>query len=91
MKKTLLVLSVIVNLVYLIHVLVDLGIKLSNVMNVTFGLIFVVSISGSIYFLIQSRENPGYHPYLSLTVFTLSIASIGWFAFINYLSLIMGV
>lgn len=91
MKKTLLVFSVIVNLVYLIHVLVDLGIKLSNVMNVTFGLLFVVSISGSIYFLVRSRENPGYHPYLSLTVLTLSIGSLGWFAFINYLSLIMGV
>ncbi|RDY67615.1 hypothetical protein DXT76_18950 [Halobacillus trueperi] len=91
MKKTLLAISVIVNLLYLINVLVDFGIRLSSVMNVVLGLIFVVSILGSLFFLIQSKQNSGYHPYLSLTVLTLSIASFGWFTFINYLSLIMEV
>ncbi|KGX87888.1 hypothetical protein N781_11575 [Pontibacillus halophilus JSM 076056 = DSM 19796] len=91
MKKALLAISVIVNLVYLINVLVDLGIRLSNVMNVILGSIFVISILGAIYFLVKSRQNSGYHPYLSLTVLTLSIASFAWLAFINYLSLIMSV
>ncbi|WP_027953660.1 hypothetical protein [Halobacillus kuroshimensis] len=90
MKKILLAISVIVNLIYLINVLVGIGIRLSNVMNVILGLIFVVSILGAIYFLVRSKQDSGYHPYLSLAVLTLSIASLGWFAFINYLSLIMG-
>ncbi len=91
MKKILLTISVIVNLFYLINVLADFGIRLSNPMNVILGFIFVVSILGSIIILIRSKQNSEYHPYLSLTVLTLSLASLGWFAFINYFSLIMGV
>ncbi|MBM7553965.1 hypothetical protein [Thalassobacillus pellis] len=91
MKKILLTISVIVNLFYLINVLAGSGIRLSNLMNVILGVIFVVSILGSIISLLRSKQNSSYHLYLSLTVLTLSLASFGWFAFINYFSLIMGV
>lgn len=90
MKKVLLTISIIVNLLYLINVLASLGIRQSNGMNVLLGLIFVVSILGSIFSLIRFRQNSCYHLYLSITVLTLNLASFGWFAFINYLSIIMG-
>ncbi|GGD25255.1 hypothetical protein [Pontibacillus salipaludis] len=89
--KTVLALSLLVNLFYLINVLISLGIRFSNIINGILGIIFVVSIGGSVLFLIRSKQRKGYHPYLSLTVLTLSLASLGWFAFINYFSLIMGV
>ncbi|WP_226577598.1 hypothetical protein [Halobacillus litoralis] len=91
MKRILLSLSVLVNLFYLINVLGGFGIRMPDLLNVIFGLIFVVSILGSIIFLIRFKQNRGYHPYLSLMVLTLSLASFGWFAFINFLTGIMGV
>lgn len=89
MKKFLLVLSVIINLIYWINVLADVGLRLSPLMNILFGLMFLGSIFGSIICLIRSKQNTGYHPYLSVSVLTLSLASLGWFSFINYFSLIM--
>lgn len=90
MKKFLLVLSVIINLLYWFNVFADVGLRLAPLMNILFGLTFLVSILASIAFLIRSKQNTGYHPYLSISVLTLSLASLGWFSFINYLSLIMG-
>ncbi|WP_128524323.1 hypothetical protein [Halobacillus litoralis] len=90
MKKFLLVLSLIINTCYIGIVLIDFDIRFSAAWNIMFGVFFALSILLASVFLFQSRRRLGSHPYLSVSVLSLSLASLGWFLFINYLSFIMG-
>ncbi|MCP3027090.1 hypothetical protein [Halobacillus sp. A5] len=90
MKRILLILLLILNLLYLAVVLTGYPMRFSFAWNVglAFGWIGCLLLSG--IFFIRSGKKSGYSPYLSLAVFSLSLACFGWHAFINYLSLIMG-
>lgn len=90
MKKFILILLLIVNGFYIGNFLIDFGIRFSSTLNVFFGIVFVISIILSGMFLFRSKRESGNHPYLSLVVLSISFASLGWFTFFNYLSLIMG-
>ncbi|RWZ58585.1 hypothetical protein EQV77_06355 [Halobacillus fulvus] len=86
MKKILLWLSILINLFYLTNFLFDFGLKLPGFINVILGGVFVASLISALFLLIRSKKHEG----LAVTVLSLSLASLGWFVFINYLSLIMG-
>ncbi|WP_101841974.1 hypothetical protein [Halobacillus sp. Marseille-P3879] len=90
MKRFLLILLLIVNLLYIAAVLTGYPMRFSFGWNVGLGLVWIGCLLLSGIFLIRSGRKSGYSPYLSLTVFSLSLASLGWHAFINYLFLIMG-
>ena len=90
MKKTLLFLSIVIQTFYITTVLVEFSIRWSDSWNLFFGIIFILSILYSCFLLYRSRNSSGNHPYLSITVLSLSLASLGWFSFINYLSLMIG-
>lgn len=90
MKKILLSLSLLVNGFYIANFLIGSGIRFSSGWNMFFGAFFVSSIFSSIMFLFRYRRESENSPYLSIAVLSISLASLGWFTFFNYLSLIMG-
>lgn len=90
MKKIILVLLLIVNSFYIGNFLIGFGIRFSSTWNVFFGIVFVISILLSGMFLFRSKKKSEYSPYLSVAVLSISFASLGWFVFFNYLSLLMG-
>ncbi|WP_431802327.1 hypothetical protein [Halobacillus andaensis] len=90
MKRFLLILLLIVNLLYIAAVLIGYPMRFSLGWNVGLGLVWVGNLLLAGIFVFRSGKKNGYSPYLSLAVFSLSLACFGWHAFINYLSLIMG-
>ncbi|WP_430786860.1 hypothetical protein VBD025_14925 [Virgibacillus flavescens] len=90
MKKAVLLIMLLINLVFIANFLIGIGFRLTNLWTVLLGAFFIISILFSGIFLFRSRKKPGYHPYLSLGVLTLSSGSFAWFIFLNYLSLLMG-
>ncbi|MEC3883309.1 hypothetical protein VKA52_06190 [Halobacillus sp. HZG1] len=86
MKKLFFLFLLFVNVFYIAHVLFDFGLRMSLPWNVLFGFLFITSLLYSSIHLLRSKK----YALLSVTVLSLSLASLGWFTFINYISLIMG-
>ncbi|MBA2173716.1 hypothetical protein H0266_02275 [Halobacillus locisalis] len=90
MKRWLLIVLVVMNALYIYSTFVDWNIRWGNVWTMFMAVLLLGSMVLSGWFLLRSRKRSGYHPYLSVVLLSLSIASFGWFAFLNYLSFIMG-
>ncbi|REJ11134.1 hypothetical protein [Halobacillus trueperi] len=86
MKKLLFLFLLCVNVFYIAHALLDFGLQLSMEWNILLGLLFITSLFYSIIHLLRSKM----YPLLSIAVLSLSLASLGWFTFINFLSIVMG-
>ncbi|MYL49760.1 hypothetical protein GLV98_09690 [Halobacillus litoralis] len=86
MKKLFFLFLLFVNVFYIANALFGFGLKMSLEWNVLLGLLLITSLLYSSIHLLRSKK----YALLSVAVLSLSLASLGWFTFINYLSLIMG-
>lgn len=86
MKKLFFLFLLFLNIFYIAHALFDFGERISVVWNVLLGLLFITSLIYSAIHLFQSKK----YPLLSVAVLSFSLASLGWFAFINFLSFVIG-
>ncbi|MBX0356742.1 hypothetical protein [Halobacillus sp. Nhm2S1] len=86
MKKLLFLFLLCVNVFYIAHALLDFGLRFSMEWNILLGSLFVISLVYSSIHLLRSIK----HSLLSVAVLSLSFASLGWFTFMNFLSIIMG-
>ncbi|RDY72648.1 hypothetical protein ACJA3J_08575 [Halobacillus sp. SY10] len=86
MKKQFFLFLLVVHVFYIAHALFDFGLRMSMEWNILLGFIFITSLFYSSIHLLRSKK----HPLLSVSVLSLSLASLGWFTFINFLSIVMG-
>jgi hypothetical protein len=85
--KVSLILLLLINIYYIVSFLAFFGTSILN--NVWLGT-FIVSLLLSIFYLIRTRKQKGYNPYLSIAVITFSMGSLGLYVFIYYLSNLLG-
>ncbi|MFQ3544353.1 hypothetical protein Q7A53_09705 [Halobacillus rhizosphaerae] len=90
MKSIFFVLSLGINVFYLLNTLFVFHIRFSVGTKVAFGLFFLLSIGISVAVLFRTRKGSNRTSILFVAVLCLNIASLGWFAFLNYLSLLIG-
>lgn len=89
MKKAVLILLLLVNVIYLVNFLAGSVLQFSFAINALFVLSFLVGIVLSITYLLQLKRHDQ-HPFLSMAVLSFSLASIGCFAFFQFLANMMG-
>ena len=87
MGKVILILLLLINISYLVSFLAFFGASLLN--NLWPGT-FIASLILSIYYLMRTRKQKGYTPYLSIAVITFSMGSLGLYVFLYYLSNLLG-
>ncbi|MFB3164591.1 hypothetical protein ABLO26_24835 [Neobacillus sp. 179-J 1A1 HS] len=87
MGKAILIFLLLINISYLVSFLAFFGASLLN--NLWLGT-FIFSLVLSIYYLMRTKKQKGYTPYLSITVITFSMGSLGLYVFIYYLSNLLG-
>lgn len=90
MKAFLLIFATLVNVFYIANTLVGFGVEISNMWNVGLGVFLLLSVIFSGYLIINKGTHKRSLSLLSVFVFFISIGSLGWYAFLNYLFLIMG-
>ncbi|MFB3161408.1 hypothetical protein ABLO26_08535 [Neobacillus sp. 179-J 1A1 HS] len=87
MGKVILILLLLINISYLVSFLAFFGASLLN--NLWLGT-FIGSLILSLYYLMRTRKQKGYMPYLSIAVISFSMGSLGLYVFIYYLSNLLG-
>ncbi|NYE04533.1 hypothetical protein F4694_001277 [Bacillus niacini] len=87
MGQVILIFLLLINISYLVSFLAFFGASLLN--NLWFGT-FIVSLILSFYYLMRTRKQKGYTPYLSIAVISFSMGSLGLYVFIYYLSNLLG-
>ncbi|WP_218895538.1 hypothetical protein [Neobacillus driksii] len=85
--QVILIFLLLINISYLVSFLAFFGASLLN--NLWFGT-FIVSLILSFYYLMRTRKQKGYTPYLSIAVISFSMGSLGLYVFIYYLSNLLG-
>ncbi|MFB3167680.1 hypothetical protein P5G62_011235 [Neobacillus sp. 179-C4.2 HS] len=87
MGKVILILLLLINISYLVSFLAFFGASLLN--NLWLGT-FIGSLILSFYYLMRTRKQKDYTPYLSIAVISFSMGSLGLYVFIYYLSNLLG-
>ncbi|QNU39230.1 hypothetical protein IC801_08820 [Geobacillus sp. 44B] len=89
MKKVILSIFLLVNLVFIIGYLIDTGFPFGTLWT-AWLLFFIVGIILSITFLVRYRSEANANLLLSLAVLLSSLSSLGVWSFYYYLARIMG-
>ncbi|KON68787.1 hypothetical protein AKG34_08265 [Peribacillus butanolivorans] len=87
MKKFILILLLLINVIYIANYLINFETFTLNNLWIVF---FIISLSLSILYLFQSRKKSGYISYLSIAVIFASFSSLGAYGFLYILSNLMG-
>ncbi|MCA0970196.1 hypothetical protein LCM20_06325 [Halobacillus litoralis] len=90
MKRTIIIILLILNIAYIATALTDTPFRYTAPYTTGVALLLVVSLLvGGITFF-QARTERHQPIFLAVSLFFISLGAAGWFAFVNYLALLIG-